>query len=356
MKNKLTTKILFSLFILAVFSSCVYAQEKGNGNVVKEDRTVSSFTGLDVEDGIDVILSQGSSHSLTIEADENLLEILKTEVSGGILKIYLDKNVWERETLKAYVTVTELSSLSVSGGGDVTADKVIEVADLKVSVSGGGDVDFDTKGNSVKTNISGGGDIEMKADVKGMFIDISGGGDLELTLNGSELEGNISGGGDAEISLGSKLTSFSMDISGGGDLELKGSSDKIKVSISGGGDADIDAPGEAGIIKLNVAGGGNIEMSANTNELFLNVSGGGNAHLTGSAKTMEANCKSGGDLYAEEFKVGDAKVSLTGGSDAKLNVSGELEVSASGGGNVYVSGNPNIKEGNLSGGSKIHTK
>ena len=71
---------------------------------------------------------------------------------------------------------------------------------------------------------------------------------------------------------------------------------------------------------------------------------------------MEANCKSGGDLYAEELKVENAKVILSGGSDAKLNVTGELEVSASGGGNVYVSGNPHIKEGNLSGGSKIHTK
>ena len=120
--------------------------------------------------------------------------------------------------------------------------------------------------------------------------------------------------------------------------------------------AEIDAAGDIEIIKLNVGGGGNIDMSANTSELYLNISGGGNAELTGSAKTMEATCKSGGDLYAEELKVENATVTLSGGSDAKLNVTGELEVSASGGGNVYVSGNPHIKEGNMSGGSKLHTE
>jgi len=356
MKNNLRIKILFSLFILAVFSSSVYAQVKGNGNVVKEERTVSSFKGLEVEDGIDVILSQGSSQSLIVEADDNLLEILKTEVSGGILKIYLEKNVWGSKSLKAYVTVTELSSLSVSGGGDVSSEGVIEVSDLKVNISGGGDLEFDTKGNIVKTEVSGGGDVEMGAEVKSMFVKISGGGDLELALKGGELEGTISGGGDAEISLENKLASFAMDISGGGDLEMEGSSEKIKVDISGGGDVEIVTSEDAGVVKLNVGGGGNIDMTANTNELYLFVSGGGYAQLSGSAKSMEAMCKSGGNLYAEEFKVENATVTLTGGSDAKLNVTGELEVSASGGGDVYVSGNPHIKEGNLTGGSKIHTR
>ncbi|MBL7113634.1 MAG: DUF2807 domain-containing protein [Bacteroidales bacterium] len=80
------------------------------------------------------------------------------------------------------------------------------------------------------------------------------------------------------------------------------------------------------------------------------------AQLAGSAKTMDATCKSGGDLYARDMKVENAIVTLSGGYDAKLNMTGEMEVSASGGVNVYVSGNPHIKEGNLSGGSKIHTK
>ncbi len=356
MKSKLRNKILFSLFIVAVSSSCLYAQVKGNGNVVKEDRTVATFTGLEVEDGIDVILSQGTSQSLTLEADENLLELIKTEVSGGVLKIYLAKNVWERKSLKAYVTITKLSSIDVSGGGDVLSEELIEVADLKINVSGGGDLDFNTKGNTVKTEISGGGDVEMKADVKGFFVNISGGGDLELALSGGEMEGTISGGGDAEVSLGNKLSSFSMSISGGGDLELDGSAGEIKVNISGGGDAEIHADTDAEKIKISVSGGGDIELSANTGELNIDVSGGGNAQLDGSARTMNATCKSGGDLYAEGFKVENATVTLTGGSDAKVNVTGELKVNASGGGNVYVSGNPQIKEGNLTGGSKIHTK
>lgn len=357
MKNKMLTKILISLFTAVVFSSITCAQVSGNGNVVKEDRTVPAFTGLDVEDGIDVILSQGSSQSLTLEADENLLGHIKTEVTGGKLKIYLEKNVWNRKTLKAYVTVTELSSLSVSGGGDVSSTEVISVSDLKIDISGGGDLNFSTKGNSIKIEISGGGDADMEVEAKSMKYSLSGGGDLSLSLTGDELEGSISGGGDAVISLGNNLDIFSLEISGGGDLDLNGIAGDINVSISGGGDAEIDAKGgDARSIKLGVSGGGDIELSANTNELKLTVSGGGNAELTGSAGTMDATCKSGGDLYADDFKVENANVTLTGGSAARVYVTGELVVNASGGGDVNVSGNPHIKEGNLSGGSKIHTR
>lgn len=356
MKNKMRITFLLSFFLAVVFSSCVYTQVEGNGNVVKEDRDVPSFTGLDVEDGIDVILSQDNSHHVTVEADENLLEILKTEVSGGVLKIYLEKNVWNRKTLKAYVTVKELSSISVSGGGDVVAEQVINANELEIDLSGGGDLDIRTRGESLKMEISGGGDAEMEVDARTMKYNLSGGGDLELNFEGKTLAGSISGGGDAEIALSNKLDLMKLDISGGGDLELSGSATDMNFSISGGGDAEIDAMEESGTINIDVGGGGNIEMSANVNALSLQISGGGNAQLAGSASSLKANCKSGSDLYAEELKVEDADVTLSGGGDAKIHVTGTLNVSASGGGHVYVTGNPHIKEGNFTGGSKLHSE
>ena len=49
-----------------------------------------------------------------------------------------------------------------------------------------------------------------------------------------------------------------------------------------------------------------------------------------------------------------ADLQLTGGSDARVNVSDNLNVTANGGGHIYVTGDPQINA-NLSGGSKIHT-
>jgi hypothetical protein len=85
------------------------------------------------------------------------------------------------------------------------------------------------------------------------------------------------------------------------------------------------------------------------------MGGGGDASLSGGSENFEAVIKSGGDLYAAEFKVKTADLQLSGGSDAKVNVSGSLNVTANGGGHIYVTGDPQINA-NLSGGSKIHEK
>ena len=69
---------------------------------------------------------------------------------------------------------------------------------------------------------------------------------------------------------------------------------------------------------------------------------------------MVAEIRSGSDLSAEGFKVKQAILTLSGGSDASIHVSGVLDVTASGGGQVYVSGHPEIKNATLSGGSKLH--
>ena len=96
-------------------------------------------------------------------------------------------------------------------------------------------------------------------------------------------------------------------------------------------------------------------MKAMVKECKISIGSGGDASLKGSAEKLAAEMKSGGDLYASDFKVKDARVKLSGGSDAQLHVTGELMVSASGGGQVHVSGDPVI-DADLSGGSKVHKK
>ena len=91
-----------------------------------------------------------------------------------------------------------------------------------------------------------------------------------------------------------------------------------------------------------------------SNELNLSISGGGDASLSGGSGTLKAVVKSGGNLYASECKVKVSDLQLSGGSDAKVNVSDNLYVTANGGGDIYVTGDPQINA-NLSGGSKVHT-
>ena len=317
MKPNSFLKSSFWTIVLVLLSSTLFAQIRGNGNVVQNQRDVSEFSGIVIKSGIDLFVSQGDKSSLEIKADENLQQYIISEVKDKILYVYVEKgkNIWNSKAMDAYVTVKDVNSIKVSGGGDVESQSTIKSDAIKIGISGGGDLEFNLEAQKAYCNVSGGGDVELSGNVKNFKAEISGGGDLEMNIECQKLYTEISGGGDAEIEAGSNVNTAKVKVSGGGDLGL--------VLVS--------------------------------QELDLSMSGGGDASLSGGTEKFEAVVKNGGDLYATDFKVKTAYVQLSGGSDAKLQVSDNLHVTASGGGQIYVSGNPQI-DANLSGGSKVHQK
>ena len=80
--------LLLSFFALITLSSHSQWQTiKGNGNVKKETREVSNFTGVSLSGNMNVQLAYGSSNSITVEGDENLLSYIDTKVEDGNLVV-----------------------------------------------------------------------------------------------------------------------------------------------------------------------------------------------------------------------------------------------------------------------------
>ena len=357
MRSKLFLKSSCWIIVLILFSSNLFAQIRGNGNVIQSQRNVSEFSGIVVRSGIDLSVKQGDKYSLEIEADENLQQYIISEVKDHVLYVYVEKNrnIWNSKAMTALVTVKDVNSIKVSGGGDVESEGTIKTDALKIGISGGGDLEFDLEAEKASCSVSGGGDVELKGRIKNFKTEISGGGDLELRAGVEMLGVSISGGGDAEISGGDKVTDATIKIMGGGDLEMNIACRNLHTEISGGGDAEILAGEEVIMARLTVSGGGELDLDIVSKELELSMSGGGDARLAGAAENLSAKIKSGGDLYAADFKVKVAIIKLSGGSDAKVLVTEKLTLTANGGGQIYVSGNPQINA-SLSGGSKVHNK
>ena len=61
--------------------------ERGSGNVVTETREVSNFSAIEIDYPAQVFVKQGSPESLKVEAEDNLMPGLKTEVKNGVLQI-----------------------------------------------------------------------------------------------------------------------------------------------------------------------------------------------------------------------------------------------------------------------------
>ncbi|KPK85679.1 MAG: hypothetical protein AMS27_06690 [Bacteroides sp. SM23_62_1] len=356
MKSQINIKSIMVIALMVLVTHSLFAQIRGNQNPVRKSRSVSTFHSIVMEDGIDAYIQQGSSQNLEIETDENLHEYLKTEVNGGVLRIYFDREVWNRKVSRAYITFVDLKLLTVSGGGDIKSSGNVKVGDIEITLSGGGDLDFGLEAKNLECRISGGGDAKIVGKAEAVVINISGGGDLDLGAEAGTFDGTISGGGDADIALGAATKTVKLNISGGGDLDLGTEAKNVTIGITGGGDADVVAGTHVEEAKITISGGGDLDIATEARNLNIQVSGGGDTYATGSAENLVAEIKSGSDLSADALVVTNAKIDLTGGSSARLNVTGTLEVDASGGGNVYLKGNPQIKTSNLSGGSKIINK
>ncbi|MCC8174626.1 MAG: DUF2807 domain-containing protein [Odoribacter sp.] len=66
---------------------------KGSGHLTTQERIVSPFTGIQVTQGIEVIISKSGVNTVTIEADDNLINHIITEVKNKNLSINLESNI-----------------------------------------------------------------------------------------------------------------------------------------------------------------------------------------------------------------------------------------------------------------------
>jgi hypothetical protein len=234
MKNlKYAAVILFCLAIV----SCADCQSRktvyGNGNVVKKERNVESFTGISTSSSIDVILMQGDNISLAVEADENLHEYILTEVRNGTLHIYTDANIRKANEKRVHVTMKEINYIGTSSAGDVLALTSIKSDKLKMSASSAGDIKAEVFVRDLDVNGSSSGDITLSGETEFLNASLSSAGDLNAyNLKSVEADVSVSSAGDAEVWVTGKLRARA---SSAGDINYKGNPEMVDARSSSAG-------------------------------------------------------------------------------------------------------------------------
>jgi Putative auto-transporter adhesin, head GIN domain len=191
----------YTFIVLAgvmMFASCGTTPSipPGSGRVVSESRNVSGFTGVDLEGIGELIIEQTGVESLTIQAEDNILPLLTSEVSNGILRLGTrnNANIVAHEPIIYRLSVKSLDSITASGAGDVTASR-LQTATLTVSISGSGNVTASGMADAQDVVISGAGTYtaEDLASQKAK-ITIPGSGDAVVRVSDT-LDVTISGAG-----------------------------------------------------------------------------------------------------------------------------------------------------------------
>jgi hypothetical protein len=210
--------------------------ERGSGNVVTEAREVSNFRAIEINYPAQVFVKQGSQESLEIEAEDNLLPHLKTQVRNGTLEIYYKrengKHVNPTKTVKITVVVKDLASVDFTSAGELTVEK-LKTDNLDVSLSGAGNLKLDRiQVDGLSVNLSGAGSMSASGVANNLDLNISGFGDFKgADLHEKIARVNISGAGSATVWADEDLMA---GISGAGSIDYYGSASVTK-QISGVG-------------------------------------------------------------------------------------------------------------------------
>ncbi|GAA2561074.1 GIN domain-containing protein [Pseudonocardia hydrocarbonoxydans] len=182
-----------------------------------ESRDVAGFTGVELSTVGDLVIEQTGTESLTIEAAPEVVPLLTSEVSGGVLRLGVapGAEITTREPIVYRLTVAALDALSVSGAGDVTATG-LRTERLTVEIDGAGDVTPAGEAGTQVVTVTGAGDYDAEGlSSRTAEITVEGTGDAVVAVS-ERLDVRIDGVGSVEY-IGDPVVT--RDIDGVGSVQ-----------------------------------------------------------------------------------------------------------------------------------------
>jgi len=216
MRPLLVSSACLMLLSLAI-GACSIVGERGSGVMATETRDVSGFDEIDLSGSGSVSVAVTGTESLTVEAEDNILPLLTTEVTNGRLELGAKQSISPTREIVYTITVISLEAVGVSGSGSVMATDIDGHA-FEADISGSGTVMAAGVSESLNLSISGSGVYEGEAllSVTGT-VSVSGSGQAVVNVT-EDLDVNVSGSGNVQY-FGDP--SVSVSISGSGDVSKR---------------------------------------------------------------------------------------------------------------------------------------
>jgi Putative auto-transporter adhesin, head GIN domain len=186
---------------------------KGSGKQQTETRDLAEFTAIRLEGSLDVVARTGPVQPTEVTADDNLLDLIVTKVSDGVL-VVSSKKGYQTENP---VTVT------------VQAPRVDQI-----TLAGSGDLSLETEGASqVSATLTGSGDVVLDGSVETATLTLEGSGDITAeNLTAETTTASLIGSGSIDVGVTNTLDA---EVRGSGDITYSGSPD-LTENITGSGD------------------------------------------------------------------------------------------------------------------------
>lgn len=226
----------------------------GNGRLTTEERITTDFAGIEVNGSFDVFVDTGSQTSVLIEADENLLDHIKTKVRGNNLVIdtYRDRCLRSDHRIIVHVSTPQIEEIILNGSGKINCSR-FQATEVSVKLRGSGNIDLSyAQVDEARFELSGSGLITGAVDAYSADLLLEGSGEIRID-------------GSAHVA--------DMDIIGSGNIKTGNLTvDNCKVNITGSGNAYVFA---YDFLEAKITGSGTVYYYGNPSNVVKNITGSG---------------------------------------------------------------------------------
>jgi hypothetical protein len=214
-------QLTFVTVLLMLLSSCFYNSETGSGKIETEKRNVPAFTGIHASNAIDVEVKMGSP-AIEVEADDNIIQYVNTNVSGNTLQVGIKSGVsLHNAHIKVYITVPELTSVEANSSASVKVlDPITSHSKVSFDASSSAGIDAEVDAPEVNADASSSGSIVLGGRTKNYTAKVSSSAGIKsFELMSENTDVSASSSGTAEVHASITLDAHA---SSSGDIEYKG--------------------------------------------------------------------------------------------------------------------------------------
>lgn len=233
-----TIRLLSITLISLSLALCTVSQAAQSGDS-RQKRNVPSFHGISAATGINVYLTQKDREEVIVEADDEDMDDLITEVEGGVLRIYMEKRSmlnfqWTRSERNVYVSFKTLDRIEASSAAEVISQSALNLDRLTLNASSSAEIKLELHAKEVRAEASSAADIQLNG--KGYSLEAHASSSSDIDASGFETKrcvANASSAAEIHVNASEQLDA---DASSAADIVYSGSPSMKNINESSGGD------------------------------------------------------------------------------------------------------------------------
>ena len=157
---------------------------RGSGVLATESREVGNFDSVQLDGSGKLVITQGDTTSLTVEAEDNLISSLTSTVVGDTLKLGYQDKFWQKtllptQTILYSLTVPNLEAVTLNGANNLVIDS-LATDSLVLTLNGAAQVEIpNLAADTLDVQLNGAGTVKIGGGVTTQNLGIDGAGTIQ---------------------------------------------------------------------------------------------------------------------------------------------------------------------------------